>query len=267
MATASASANRDRRGESWARDVTPGSEAALFAASPTGPMSCSGSGADPEAAPASAASAPGPAPPLAPPRRTRPVPRGQQGGLGLEQLLGARDPWRRGPGNQLSGAGQGEGSALDWAQRRLTSLGPCASHLCVSFCWFSSSSGGAMSNGVYVLPSAANGDVKPVVSSTPLVDFLMQLEDYTPTIPDAVTGYYLNRAGFEASDPRIIRLISLAAQKFISDIANDALQHCKMKGTASGSSRSKSKYTLTMEDLTPALSEYGINVKKPHYFT
>ncbi|XP_010642588.1 transcription initiation factor TFIID subunit 10 [Fukomys damarensis] len=129
---------------------------------------------------------------------------------------------------------------------------------------------GAMSNGVYVLPSAANGDVQPVVSSTPLVDFLMQLEDYTPTIPDAVTGYYLNRAGFEASDPRIIRLISLAAQKFISDIANDALQHCKMKGTASGSSRSKSKdrkYTLTMEDLTPALSEYGINVKKPHYFT
>uniref|UniRef100_A0A8C9H199 Transcription initiation factor TFIID subunit 10 n=1 Tax=Piliocolobus tephrosceles TaxID=591936 RepID=A0A8C9H199_9PRIM len=129
---------------------------------------------------------------------------------------------------------------------------------------------GAMSNGVYILPSAANGDVKLVVSSMPLVDFLMQLEDYTPTIPDAVTGYYLNRAGFEASDPRINRLISLAAQKFISDIANDALQHCKMKGTATGSSRSKSKdckYTLTMEDLTPALSEYGINVKKPHYFT
>lgn len=41
---------------------------------------------------------------------------------------------------------------------------------------------GAMSNGVYVLPSAANGEVKPVVSSTPLVDFLMQLEDYTPTV-------------------------------------------------------------------------------------
>ncbi|XP_059511624.1 transcription initiation factor TFIID subunit 10 [Stegostoma tigrinum] len=128
----------------------------------------------------------------------------------------------------------------------------------------------SVSNGVYVPQGIANGDVKPVISTTPLADFLMQLEDYTPTIPDAVTGYYLNRAGFEASDPRIIRLISLAAQKFISDIANDALQHCKMKGTASGSSRNKSKdkkYTLTMEDLIPALSEYGINVKKPHYFT
>ncbi|NP_001290762.1 transcription initiation factor TFIID subunit 10 [Esox lucius] len=129
----------------------------------------------------------------------------------------------------------------------------------------------SVSNGIYMPSGISNGDVKPVINSTPLADFLMQLEDYTPTIPDAVTGYYLNRAGFEASDPRIIRLVSLAAQKFISDIANDALQHCKMKGTASGSSRNKTKqdkkYTLTMEDLSPALSEYGINVKKPHYFT
>uniref|UniRef100_A0A3B4VG18 TAF10 RNA polymerase II, TATA box binding protein (TBP)-associated factor n=1 Tax=Seriola dumerili TaxID=41447 RepID=A0A3B4VG18_SERDU len=128
----------------------------------------------------------------------------------------------------------------------------------------------SVSNGVYVPGGITNGDVKPAVSTTPLADFLMQLEEYTPTIPDAVTGYYLNKAGFEASDPRIIRLISLASQKFISDIANDALQYCKMKGTASGSSRSKTKdkkYTLTMEDLTPALSEYGVNVKKPYYFT
>ncbi|CAL1529791.1 unnamed protein product [Lymnaea stagnalis] len=105
-------------------------------------------------------------------------------------------------------------------------------------------------------------------TGVPLSDFVLQLEDYAPTIPDSVTGYYLNRAGFDSSDPRITRLISLAAQKFISDIANDALQHSKMR--ASGQSAKKQgkdkKMTLQMEDLTPALAEYGINVKKPMYF-
>ncbi|XP_037586936.1 transcription initiation factor TFIID subunit 10-like [Cebus imitator] len=70
---------------------------------------------------------------------------------------------------------------------------------------------GAMFNGVSVLPSAAHGDGKPLVSSAPLVDFSMQLEDDTPTIPDAVAGYRLNCAGFDASDRRGVRLIFLAA--------------------------------------------------------
>ncbi|CAG9826050.1 unnamed protein product [Diabrotica balteata] len=108
----------------------------------------------------------------------------------------------------------------------------------------------------------------------PLSDFLLQLEDYTPTIPDAVTAYYLRSSGLEPKDPRLVRLISIAAQKFISDIANDALQHCKMRSTNSSShSGSKSKqgtkdrrYCLTMEDLTPALAEFGITIKKPHYY-
>lgn len=65
-----------------------------------------------------------------------------------------------------------------------------------------------------------------------------------------------------------VRLVSLAAQKFISEIANDALQHCKTRG-ANQNAKTKGKdrrYTLTMEDLTPAVAEYGIIVKKPHYF-
>lgn len=63
--------------------------------------------------------------------------------------------------------------------------------------------------------------------------------------------------------------MSLAAQKFVSDVANDALQHCKTRGVSQTSKTSKGKdrrYSLTMEDLTPALAEYGITVKKPHYF-
>ncbi|XP_038167633.1 transcription initiation factor TFIID subunit 10-like [Arvicola amphibius] len=202
-------------------------------------MSCSCSSADPEAKPAML--------PTSPTWESKASPAGTAGGPGA--------------GATTTGTGPVAARARELAERRGRASVAAGG---------SAPPEGAMSNGVYALPRAANVEVKPVVSSTPLVDFLMQLEDYTPTIQDAVTGFYLNRAGFEASDPRIVRLISLAAQKFISDIANDVLQHCKMKGTASGSSRSKSKdriYTLTMEDLTPALSEYGINVKKPHYFS
>lgn len=39
-----------------------------------------------------------------------------------------------------------------------------------------------VSNGVYVPGGIANGDVKSAVSTTPLADFLMQLEEYTPTV-------------------------------------------------------------------------------------
>ena len=104
---------------------------------------------------------------------------------------------------------------------------------------------------------------------TSLAEFMIQLEDYVPTIPDAVTVSYMHRAGFDQIDPRIVRLISLASQKFISDVVQDALQHCKMRGSGQSSRKSgkDKRYTLTMDDLAPALHEYGIHVKKPPYFT
>lgn len=106
-------------------------------------------------------------------------------------------------------------------------------------------------------------------AAEPLADFIMQLEDCAPTIPDLVTSFYMNSAGFESQDPRMVRLISLVAQKFISDIAYDALQYSKVK--ASGQNTKKQakdkKMVLTLEDLTPALEEYGIQARKPPYFS
>jgi transcription initiation factor TFIID subunit 10 len=95
------------------------------------------------------------------------------------------------------------------------------------------------------------------------------LDEYTPTIPDAVTKYYLSTAGFETTDARVLRLVSLAAQKFVADIANDALQHCKRRGAVQATkSKSKDrKFVMTTDDLTQALSEQGITLKKPPYFT
>lgn len=45
----------------------------------------------------------------------------------------------------------------------------------------------SVSNGVYVPGGITNGDVKPALNTTPLADFLMQLEEYTPTVNQVVS--------------------------------------------------------------------------------
>ncbi|KAH9839844.1 transcription initiation factor IID TAF10 subunit [Rhodofomes roseus] len=110
-----------------------------------------------------------------------------------------------------------------------------------------------------------------------LAEFLLMLDDYEPLIPNEVTDYYLQRVGFECEDVRLKRLLSLAAQKFVSDIAADAYQHARIRSNAVGgraraqpsgpaSARDKTKTTLMMEDLTSALAEYGITSRKPEYY-
>src|SRR5699024_1820537 len=117
--------------------------------------------------------------------------------------------------------------------------------------------------------SQQNGEQSTTkATGQPLIDFLQYLDDYKPSIPDSVTAHYMHSAGFAANDPRVLRLVSIASQKFIADIANDSLQHCKMR-TALNQTKKGTKdkrYTLTFEDLTPVLAEYGINIKKPQYF-
>ena len=87
---------------------------------------------------------------------------------------------------------------------------------------------------------------------------------------DAVIKHYLATSGFDTSDPRVLRLVSLAAQKFVSDVANDALQHCKMRSAGQTIKNNKSKdrkFVMTMEDLGQALGNQGVTVKKPPYYT
>ena len=55
-------------------------------------------------------------------------------------------------------------------------------------------------------------------------------------IPDAVTNYYLTKAGLPPppqTDARLARLLALATQKFIADIAADAYQYSRIRSSNS----------------------------------
>lgn len=117
----------------------------------------------------------------------------------------------------------------------------------------------------------------------------MKLQDVNATIPDPIILHYMKKAGFIVNDPKLVKIVSLASQKFISDIINDCMQYNKLKTntksnqqtgatasatstvnqaqTASANAQQKSSNAvLTLEDLTTVLQDYGINVKKPQYF-
>jgi len=120
--------------------------------------------------------------------------------------------------------------------------------------------------------SAAVGEAAQPHNDAALVDFLSSLNDYTPTIPDELAEHYLSRSGFQCPDKCVTRLVSIAAQKFVGEIASDALQYCKIRQTAlakdkKGHVQAKEKrLVLTTEDLSQALREYGVNLQRQEYF-
>ncbi|KAM9874049.1 Transcription initiation factor TFIID subunit 10 [Verticillium dahliae] len=85
-------------------------------------------------------------------------------------------------------------------------------------------------------------DYAPIVCSRPSPSSLcvLPIVDPPPTdmpslqIPDAVTNYYMTKAGLPPppqTDPRLARLLALATQKFVADIAADAYQYSRIRAS------------------------------------
>ncbi|OIR57802.1 MAG: transcription initiation factor TFIID subunit TAF10 [Amphiamblys sp. WSBS2006] len=89
------------------------------------------------------------------------------------------------------------------------------------------------------------------------------LDSFESLIPDTVLEYYLMKNGVVCKDPKVKKLIGLVAQKHISDVASDALQ---FNALTTGTVQETSRATLTSEDICNALSERGVNIRKPPYF-
>ncbi|KAK3900153.1 transcription initiation factor TFIID subunit 10 [Staphylotrichum tortipilum] len=100
-------------------------------------------------------------------------------------------------------------------------------------------------NGTQPATEAASADANPPAPATlegrlatrkdaSLKEFLNKMDDYAPIIPDAVTNYYMTRAGLPPppqTDQRLARLLALATQKFIADIAADAYQYSRIRAS------------------------------------
>lgn len=88
-------------------------------------------------------------------------------------------------------------------------------------------------NGVNNMPVVVEPRI-PQKKDTSLREFMGKMDDYAPLIPDAVTDYYLTLAGLPPppeTDRRLARLLALATQKFIADIAADAYQYSRIRST------------------------------------
>ncbi|KAG8469764.1 hypothetical protein KFE25_006219 [Diacronema lutheri] len=108
----------------------------------------------------------------------------------------------------------------------------------------------------------------PPMAKVDVEDLLAAMDTFVPTIPEEVTQHYLRQTGFQTSDERIVRLVTLAAQKFATDVVQDSLQRCKWRREAMrGKDRvDDRRLVLSTEDLSESLKEHGITVVKPLYF-
>ena len=108
------------------------------------------------------------------------------------------------------------------------------------------------------------------VSEQDLYRFLEDLDEMAPTIPDQYTNSVLKTVGVDEPDVRVTRMISIAAQKFMSQIAEDCFKVTVNKLTALPKEEKVKKINqrvvLTPETLGEVLSEYGVSMRKPSMF-
>lgn len=92
-------------------------------------------------------------------------------------------------------------------------------------------------------------------------------------IPDALTNHYLKISGIREPDIRATRLVSLAAQRFISQVSADARACAQQRFEMQAKDKRERgldprdrRVVLTIDDLHAALNDYGLDLRKPEYF-
>ncbi|KAL4853032.1 Transcription initiation factor TFIID subunit 10 [Chlorella vulgaris] len=107
-----------------------------------------------------------------------------------------------------------------------------------------------------------------------LKELLNDLESYAPAVPDEITQYAMRQSGYDCKDVRTVRMISLAAQRFVAQVLEEAYNTHKLRQMApaaklkeAGFDPKDKRELLTVEDLQKAMEEYGVKSRRPPYYT
>lgn len=79
-------------------------------------------------------------------------------------------------------------------------------------------------------------------------------------IPLDVVTYYLNSSGFNSSDSRAIKLVALAAENFVSEVAHSSKEFLRLETNA----KEAREGTLNTAILAKALENYGLDIIRPN---
>lgn len=93
--------------------------------------------------------------------------------------------------------------------------------------------------------------------------FLLMLDEYKPTIPEAVSQYYLEKSGVTVEDQRIAKFVSLAADQFLSEIIHDATQLGKLQKQGAKTKRKQDTLEmLELADVEGSLAKRNIYLRR-----
>jgi transcription initiation factor TFIID subunit 10 len=110
---------------------------------------------------------------------------------------------------------------------------------------------------------------------TGLPQLLNCLSENELTIPDELTRYLLRTVGVDMRDERALRMVSLAAQRFIATVLNDAYLLRKQKRDRSRNTTKQLKQMgmssdepsiLTKEDVSNVLDDAGVHIQQQMYY-
>jgi transcription initiation factor TFIID subunit 10 len=70
------------------------------------------------------------------------------------------------------------------------------------------------------IEDSSSSNDETLIDEDELNKFTSTLDQFTPVIPETVTRYYMKQCGLQAEDDRVIKLLSVSVQKFMSGNLN-----------------------------------------------